>query len=144
MKYLLLIATMAASTSVLLPMKITQTTPKIRMRDRDLDTSSRPFITIINALPTEDTFLPNKNIDITDGKRIDFYKNEPYTPDYSVVSLLAGEGVRFSPYKNNTLAEYKRLGMNNNENAALIQLYVHAAVKYQLMSLYVAFKSKIR
>lgn len=135
---------MIVPTSSLLPMEVTQTETKIRMRDRDLDTSSRPFITLINALPIDDTFLPNKQIDIADTNRIRFYKNEPYKPNYSDVSLLPGEGIRFSPYKDSTLEEYKRLGMNNNEDAALIQLYVHAAIKHQLMHLYVGQHSKVK
>jgi hypothetical protein len=141
MKYLLFIATIFVPIS---SMEITQAIPKIRMRDRDLDTSIRPFITIINALPVEDTYLPNKQIDITDKSRTNSYKNEPYKPDFFAISLLPGEGIRFSPYKDSAFAEHERLGMNNNENAALIQLYVHAAIKYQLMNLYVGKHSKIK
>ena len=135
---------MAASTSSLLPMEITKTKPTIRMRDRDLHTSNQPFITITNALPVDDTFLPNKQIDIADTNRIRFYKNEPYKPNSSDVSLFPGESIRFSPYKDSTLPEHERLGMNNNEDAALIQLYVHAAIKHQLMHLYVGQHSKVK
>ena len=118
-------------------------TKTIRLRYYNSNTDNQSHITIINQLGNNNN-LPNNQIDISDENRTDFYTNQPYIKDSSAVSIFPGEGVVFAPYKNSTLAEHKRLGMNNAGNAALIKICVHAAIKDSLMHLYIGEHSKIK
>lgn len=141
MKNILLIAIIIATTNSLFSMEIV---PKVHMRDRDLDTCNQPFITIINELPTEDTHLSHKKIYVTDNIRNISYQNKSYSSDPSYLGIKPGHGLRFSPCTNTQVAEYTRLGMNDQNNAALIQFYIPAAIKNRLLQLYIGEHSTIK
>ena len=137
MKHLIFVASIIAPIHSIVAMET------LEIRNRNLDTLQKPHITIINQLPDNPQFL-NTRIDISDQTKINQYNKQTYTPDDSTITIYPNRGIRFSPRTNKTLHEYKRLGMNNTGNAALITLYVHAAVNYPLVQLLIGKGSKVQ
>lgn len=105
----------------------------IEIRDRNLNTATKPHITIINLLPKDNPLFSTTRIDISD-KTKQFYPKETYRPDDSTVTIYSNQGIRFSPHFYKILEpkhkcpyeNYERLGMNDAGDTAKIALYVHA------------------
>jgi hypothetical protein len=142
MKHLILITTIIVSISSIVAME--PQTPKPRIKNNDYNTYSKPYIIIINQLPADKNYVPSSRIDISDEIRIDYQHNTPCIPDKSTIQLNPNEGVRFSPHTYKTLPENERLGMNDAGDSALINMYVHAAVRNQLMKIYIGKYSPIQ
>jgi hypothetical protein len=104
-----------------------------------------PNITIINRLPTPNAHFPNDHIDVSDTIKFNYrYNNQSYAPDDDTVTLCSNHAIRFSPRTHERLPEYKRFGMNNTGDTALIALYVHAAITRPLIHLIVGKGSPIQ
>jgi hypothetical protein len=142
MKHLILISTSIVSISSMVAME--PQTPKLRMRNNDYNTLYKPYIIIINQLPADKNYVPNSRIDISDEIRIDYQNNKPWAPDKSTIQLNPNEGIRFAPHTYKTLPENERLGMNDAGDSAHINMYVHAAVRNQLMKIYIGKYSPIQ
>lgn len=116
--------------------------PLVEIRNRDLDTLQKPHIIIINKLPKDAGF--STRIDISDKTKIYDYTKDSYRPDESTKTIWPGQGIRFSPYFNkNGKPDYRRLGMNDTGNAALIALHIHG-IKHSHKHLFIGEGSRIR
>jgi hypothetical protein len=113
---------------------------KTEIISRNLNTPQRPHITIINQLPKEIGF--STRIDISDTTKIN--NTDDYKPDDSTKTIHSDKGIKFSPNFNKTgEPEYRRLGMNNTGNAALIALYIHG-IKNSLVHMIIGEGSRIQ
>src|SRR5438128_2896177 len=127
MRYLALI------TTTVIPASIFAMETQTQITNRHLDTLTRPHITIINKLPNNDLNFPNTRIDISDQTKIKTYTHESYRSDNSTKTIYPNNGIRFSPQTHKTLDEYKRLGMNNAGNAAIVAMYIHGSLRHRCL-----------
>src|SRR5579863_3482438 len=146
MKHLIVVASIMTSVSSMVAM---ENVTALDIRDRDLDSQTRPYITIINQLPmcepSLNPYILNPQILISDQKDIRYYNSQSYYYlDDSTVMLRPDQGVRFSPHTYTTLPELERLGMNDAQDAARIQLYVQGAVTKPQMQLIIGKGVKIQ
>lgn len=126
MKYIALIATVIAA-------NISAMETELQITNRHLDTLERPYITIINKLPQNDPNFPNTRIDISDQTKVKTYTPESYRIDDSTKTIYSNNGIRFSPQTHKSIHEFKRLGMNDAENAAIIAMYIHGALRHRCL-----------
>ncbi|HLJ30828.1 MAG TPA: hypothetical protein VKU36_00170 [Candidatus Babeliales bacterium] len=117
---------------------------QLQITNRHLDTCTRPHITIINQLPDNDLDFANTRIDISDQTKIKTYSSASYRPDDSTKTIYANKGIRFSPQAHTNIHEYKRLGMSDTKDNALIAVYVHGLEKNQLMHFVIGKGSDIQ
>jgi hypothetical protein len=146
MKHLIVVASIMTSVSSMVAMEDFTT---LDIRDRDDDSQIRPYITIINQLPMCEPdlnpYILNPQILISDQKDTRYYNSQSYYHlDDSTVMLRPHQGVRFSPNTYTTLPGLKRLGMNDEQDAARIQIYVQAAVTKPQMQLIIGKGAKIQ
>jgi hypothetical protein len=141
--YLILIATITTTTISAMNEKQQPNTSEFFRFSNDASSSNK-CITIYNLLPKDHPNIHDTRIEISDLKRIEIYNSESYKSDKSTWTLYGNEKVRFSPDKHKKGNDWERLGINNAGDGALINIYVHAAVKNKLMQLYFGKYSKVQ
>lgn len=136
MKYFLL-------TTLIIPAYIVAMENQLQITNRHVDTLQRPYITIINQLPHNNSGF-NTRIDISDQTKVKTYTTASYRPDDSTKTIYANKGIRFSPQIHKNIHEYKRLGMSDTKKNALIAVYVHCIERHPLMHLVIGKGSDIQ
>jgi hypothetical protein len=115
-----------------------------------METQEIPHIILINKIPKnieiEEGVYINPCIDIAYTGRLNNFHNQPYKKERDTYSLLSNTKIIITPPTDTTKPEYERLGMNNAKTAALIQLYIHAAInpEHKVLKLFFGNNKQIK